>query len=231
QTCALPISPYDSTSAFAGSPLLIGLHDLVEQGLLAKADLKAPKKLAETKTAAYQDASRFKDTRLRSAYERFQADASAEQRAEFESFKARAAGWLDSYSLFTALKQHTNHQAWFQWPNELRVRKGSALKRAKQELTDEVEYCCFQQFQFDRQWRALRAHCAQNGVRLLGDVPMFVAHDGADVWEHQDLFFLDEAGQRTFMAGVPPDYFSEDGQLWGNPLYRWSVLQQNGYAW
>lgn len=224
-------SPYDSSSAFAGSPLLIGLHDLAEQGLLAKSELKAPKKLAEAKAAAYQEAIRFKDARLRNAYERFQADASAEQRAEFESFKAQAASWLDSYSLFTALKHHTNQQAWFQWPLELRSRKTSALKRAKQELTSEVEYCCFQQFQFDRQWRGLRAHCARQGIRLLGDVPMFVAHDGADVWEHQDLFFLDEAGERTFMAGVPPDYFSEDGQLWGNPLYRWSVLRRNGYAW
>lgn len=224
-------SPYDSSSAFAGGPLLIGLHDLVEQGLLAKSELKAPKKLAEANAAVYQEAIRFKDARLRSAYARFQADASAEQRAEFESFKAKAASWLDSYSLFTALKHHTNQQAWFQWSSDLRSRKASALKRATLELKDEVEYCCFQQFQFDRQWRALRLHCAQNGVRLLGDVPMFVAHDGADVWEHQDLFFLDQEGQRTFMAGVPPDYFSEDGQLWGNPLYRWSVLQQSGYAW
>lgn len=224
-------SPYDSSSAFAGSPLLIGLHDLAEQGLLGKSDLKAPKKLSEATTAAYQETIRFKDARLRSAYDGFEADASSEQRAEFESFKATAASWLDSYSLFTALKHHTNQQAWFQWPSELRSRKTSALKRVRQELAGEIEYCCFQQFQFDRQWRGLRAHCARNGIRLLGDVPMFVAHDGADVWEHQQLFFLDEEGQRTFMAGVPPDYFSEDGQLWGNPLYRWSVLQQNGYAW
>src|SRR5688572_18449381 len=132
-------SPYDSSSAFAGSPLLIGLHDLVEQGLLTKADLKAPKRLAEAKAAVYQDAIRFKDTRLRSAYERFQADATSEQRAEFEGFKGWAASWLDSYSLFTALKHHTNQQAWFQWPSELRSRKTSALKRAKQELSDEVE--------------------------------------------------------------------------------------------
>lgn len=224
-------SPYDSSSAFAGSPLLIGLDDLQEQGLLSKADLRAPKKLADASAAVYQEAVRFKDSRLRSAYERFQADASADQRAEFERFKTAAASWLESYSLFTALKHHTNQEAWFQWTAELRARKPAALKRATRELANEVEYCCFQQFQFERQWRKLKAHCELSGIRLLGDVPMFVAHDGADVWEHQDLFFLDESGQRTFMAGVPPDYFSEDGQLWGNPLYRWSVQKSTGYAW
>src|SRR5690606_25238316 len=141
------------------------------------------------------------------------------------------ASWLDSYSLFTALKHQTREQAWYEWAPELRARKPKALMRAARELSSEIGYSCFQQFLFDKQWAALKAYCHERHIRLLGDVPMFVAHDGADVWEHQHLFFLNERGERTVLAGVPPDYFSEDGQLWGNPLYRWPVLKETNYGW
>ncbi len=224
-------SPYDSPSAFAGNPLLISLDSLHEQGLLTKSELQPPKKLQASQLAAYSAAARFKTSKLRLAFERFQADASPEQQSAFEAFNASMGHWLDSYSLFTALKHESGGAAWYQWPKELRARKAHALREAETRLETEIRYCRFLQFQFEAQWQLLRSYCHDKGIRLLGDVPMFVAHDGADVWENQGLFFLDKAGNRTLVAGVPPDYFCEEGQLWGNPLYRWSVLKTTGYAW
>ena len=224
-------SPYDSPSAFAGSPLLISLQALSEEGLLKKSEIQPPKTLASARSAAYAAAANFKDSKLRIAFQRFQADAGPDEQADFSRFNAAMAHWLDSYSLFSALKHETKERAWFQWAPEIVARKPAALEQAQHEFAPEVTYRRFQQYLFEKQWQALRDYCHRKGIKLLGDVPMFVAHDGADVWENRHVFFLDEHGRRTCLAGVPPDYFSEDGQLWGNPLYRWSILKETGYAW
>jgi 4-alpha-glucanotransferase len=224
-------SPYDSPSAFAGSPLLISLEVLQQDGLLAKAAVTSSKKLADAKRTAYVTAQRVKSAKLRAAYEAFKSDATAQQKTDLEAFSQSASHWLDSYSLFAALKQHNAKKAWFQWDPALSARNGKAIRKAMKALSDDVAYYRFEQYLFEQQWQALKAHCHTRSVRLLGDIPMFVAHDAADVWENQNLFFVDELGRRTFVAGVPPDYFSEDGQLWGNPLYRWDVLRDNDYAW
>jgi 4-alpha-glucanotransferase len=224
-------SPYDTPSSFAGSPLLVSLELLRRDGLLKKSELDPPRRLARAGRADYEQASRFRWSRLEKAFERFQAKASPDQRARFERFVRKNRSWLEPYSQFDALKRELKGHAWFEWKEDLRDRKPEAVKQLRRELVEAIRFCQFVQFKFDEQFTELRHRCAEHQIRLLGDVPMFVAHDGADVWANRDLFFLDERGERTVVAGVPPDYFSEDGQLWGNPLYRWDVLKRQGYAW
>ena len=220
-------SPYDSESAFAGNPLFIDLQDLARAGLLTPAEARTP---ATRHTAAqYSAALRFKDPRLRLAAERF-ARRRSRFRAAFEDFLETSSSWLPDYVLYRTLRE-AHGIPWMSWDPDLRDRRPRAMERAHRTLTDAVQYHTFLQFAFHRQWTALRRTCARHGVRLLGDVPMFVAHDSADVWAHRQLFFLDETGERTVVAGVPPDAFSRSGQRWGNPLYRWPVLKRSGYRW
>jgi 4-alpha-glucanotransferase len=221
-------SPYDSPSSFAGSPELVNLRYLVEDGLLDEAALAAPARLRDTERARYRAAQRFRARRLRQAFQRFQAGVA---RHGLEELRERERFWLPDYALFAALKDVQHGRPWFNWPDELRRREPAALAAARSQLADEIAYHEFVQLLFERQWQRLRGHARHLGVLLLGDVPMFVAHDGADVWQHQELFLLDERGERRGVAGVPPDYFSTDGQRWGNPLYDWARLRQTGYAW
>jgi len=221
-------SPYDSPSSFAGSPELVNLGYLVEDGLLDPADLAAPARLRDCARARYGAAKRFRERRLRKAFQRFQAGAA---RHGLEELRERERFWLPDYALFAALKTEQRGKPWFHWPTELRRREPAALEAAREHLASEVAYHEFVQLVFDRQWQRLRGHARHLGVLLLGDIPMFVAHDGADVWQHQNLFLLDEHGERCGVAGVPPDYFSADGQRWGNPLYDWNRLRETGYGW
>jgi 4-alpha-glucanotransferase len=221
-------SPYDSPSAFAGSPELVNLRFLVEDGLLDAADLMAPTRLRDAPRARYGASRAFRGRRLRKAFQRFRAGVA---RQGLEELRERERFWLQDYALFAALKVQRHGEAWFNWPMELRRREPAALNAVRAALGDEVAFHEFVQLAFDRQWQRLREHAQHLGVLLLGDIPMFVAHDGADVWQHQDLFQLDEAGERRCVAGVPPDYFSADGQRWGNPLYDWNRLRDTGYAW
>jgi len=224
-------SPYDSPSAFAGATHLISLEDLALWGLLSSADLRG---LSVDKTpgqADFERARRERPALLKKAFVAFRLQATRELAQDYERFLATHNSWVWDFALYSALKNEADQLPWTAWPRELRRREPSALEAAYQRLTDQVQYEVFLQFCFHQQWDALRHHARERGVQLMGDMPMFVAHDSVDVWANQRLFFLDEEGGRTVQAGVPPDYFSEKGQLWGNPLYRWDAMRQDGYGW
>ncbi len=216
-------SPYQSFSAFAGNPYFIDLERLAAEELLTEAELAAAKTTDET--IPYEWLYRTRFGTLRKAAARFA------ESAEFEEFCLREAAWLDDYALYMALKAQNNEQAWMLWDEPLRKRQSEALARAAAELSAEVRFwkCC--QFWFFRQWAALKAYANDHGIQLIGDIPIYVAQDSADVWAHPELFELEEDGYPTRVAGVPPDYFSEDGQLWGNPLYRYDRMAEDGFAW
>lgn len=224
-------SPYDSPSAFAGSPLLIALEPLLEQGLLDAKDLDSPPRLERQINADYEAAGAFRESSLRKAFSRFSTRALRRPLHDIEEFKERTSSWLPDFALYCALKRAHAEKGWTQWPVELRDRHPEALARARAELRESIDFVTFEQYQFDRQWRALKKHCEDNGIALLGDLPIYVAHDGADVWANRELFHVDATGERTVVAGVPPDVFSDDGQLWGNPLYRWEALKDSQMSW
>lgn len=216
-------SPYSALSAFAGNPLLISLDRLVEEGLLES----VPRPRFPADRVDYARASAFRREQLRAAFARFGRAG----RTAFRRFSEEQASWLDDFVLYRALKALHGERHWIEWEPELRDRKPAALERAARELQAELEFHRFEQWLFERQWAELREHAAELGIGLIGDLPIFVAHDSADVWANRELFFLDPQGAPTVIAGVPPDYFSATGQRWGNPLYRWNTLKKSGYAW
>lgn len=223
-------SPYSSFSAFAGNELLISPTELVHDGLLAQDDITtAPS--APRQSVDFQAAREQKLPMLQTAFENFAAHATAELREQFAGFCQRNSFWLMDFARFTALKKHFGHSNWCEWDRELVERNESALAEWDAKLSHDIEYAKFVQFIFDRQWHKLRSYANANGVRIFGDMPIFVAYESADVWANQDLFFLDNLGRQTVVAGVPPDYFSETGQRWGNPLYRWERIAETGYRW
>ncbi len=223
-------SPYQCFSAFAGNPYLISPRLLLEEGLLHENDLiEAPRF-----PAGFVDYGRvipWKLNLLERAFTRFREGDFSTLKADFDSFRAAHAAWLDDYALFMALKEAHGGAPWDRWPDPVRRRDPSALSRARRSLEPATTRFAFYQFLFFRQWFALKDHAARRGVRIIGDIPIFVAHDSADVWAHPELFCLDQDGRPTHVAGVPPDYFSPTGQLWGNPLYRWEAHRQEGYTW
>lgn len=221
-------SPYQSFSAFAGNPLLISLDRLRDQGLLDPGEL-ADYPTLDDGSVDFGAVIPLKLTRLQRAHQRFQRDASTEQRNALEHFTAQNSDWLADYALFRALKEAHHGQPWDRWEGALVRRDPEALARCRRELADTVDFQIFMQYLFQRQWTDLRRYAHGKQVKLIGDIPIFVAHDSADVWAHQGRFQLDQQGHCTVVAGVPPDYFSADGQLWGNPLYRWDVLAAEGY--
>jgi 4-alpha-glucanotransferase len=223
-------SPYQAFSAFAGNPLLISLEKLVEQGVLGPDDLKSAP-LFPDHEVDYGAIMAFKFPLLRKAACNFHRTASGTERSQFGSFCCENAAWLDDYALFMACKDHYGSVIWTQWPAEIASRRPIALQEWKGKLAGEIAALKYWQFEFYRQWDALKTSCRRRGIRIMGDIPIYVAHDSADVWAHRDLFCLDEQGQPTKVAGVPPDYFSATGQLWGNPIYRWDALKNSGYRW
>ena len=218
-------SPYSGVSAFAGNPLLIDLRALVSEGLLQPSEIAI--ELASER-ALYDAASELRTALLRRAFLRSRGAGAAFEH-ELAAFRERASFWLPDYALFMALKHAHGGAAWTTWDPEHRRHEPAALQVARLALADEVSYFEFEQFLFDRQWRALRSYAAERGVGLIGDAPIFVAQDSSDVWGNQHAFRLDEQGQPTVVSGVPPDYFSRTGQRWGTPLYRWRVLAAEGY--
>lgn len=222
-------SPYQCFSAFAGNPYLISPDYLLRDDLLHPDDLVATPDFPADKVDFGQIIP-WKLNLLERAFIRFKS-ASLAVRHEFDRFCAENVSWLPDYALFMALKEANGGGAWGGWPDALRKRDPDALTEASQRHADAVERYTFYQFAFFRQWVALREHAHQCGLKILGDIPIFVAYDSADVWAHPELFYLDESGQPTVVAGVPPDYFSRTGQLWGNPLYRWDVLKGREYDW
>ncbi len=223
-------SPYQSFSAFAGNPYLVSPELLAETGLLAAADLEDRPPFPESRVD-YGTVIPWKLAMLDRAYDAFTAGAGLGLGEELASFRQAEADWLDDYALFMAIKDDQGGGPWTDWPPELVRRDPDALGAARDRLADLADRHVFRQFVFFRQWAALRGRTGGLGLRIVGDAPIFVAHDSADVWAHPELFHLDESGHPTVVAGVPPDYFSETGQLWGNPLYDWDAHAATGYEW
>jgi 4-alpha-glucanotransferase len=220
-------SPYQSHSSFAGNRLLIDPDDLVERGWLDAAASPNGTEMPADRVD-FDAAAALRDTWLPRAFERFKARKST---LHLEEFVAANRIWLEDYVFFQALKDAHGGLPWYQWEPGLVARDPAECSKWRERLSDQIRYHEFVQFVFELQWRRLRAACREKQVALIGDVPIFVAHDSADVWANQDLFYLDQNGQPTAVAGVPPDYFSETGQLWGNPLYRWGAHSAQDYAW
>jgi 4-alpha-glucanotransferase len=224
-------SPYQCFSAFAGNPWLVSPDRLRDEGLVRPDELERVPRFPGARVD-YGGVIAWKRALLDEASERFRAGAGGRAlREEFDAFRVEHEDWLDDYALFMAIKEEYDLVAWNEWPAPLAKRNPAALEQARRRLERVVDGHRLQQFLFFRQWTALRALAHRHGVDVLGDIPIFVAYDSADVWAHRELFRLDISGRPTAVAGVPPDYFSRTGQLWGNPLYRWDVLRRDGYAW
>ena len=223
-------SPYMSPSAFAGNPLLIDLEDLREQGWL-HADELAADGAFDARRVAFDRVATWRSARLELAAARFDASASGGQLDAFAAFCRAHASWLDDYALFTALCDYRPGLRWCDWEPSLARREPDALHAARTRHAARIRFHAFCQWRFFEQWQRLKAHANRRGIRIVGDVPIFIAHQSVEVWARPDLFELDERGEPTVVAGVPPDYFSATGQRWGNPLYRWAAHARDGYAW
>jgi 4-alpha-glucanotransferase len=219
-------SPYQCFSAFAANPLLISPELVASQGLLSQEEIAPPDFPAGG--VDYGAVIPWKYELLRKAYTNWAARGNDDG---FNTFAAAEVSWLRDYALFMALKAHHGGAAWHTWPRPLASRNPAALAQAYQDLEEEVRYQQFLQYLFSGQWNALKGYANTLGISVVGDIPIFVAHDSADVWANPELFDLDDDGLPNIMAGVPPDYFSETGQMWGNPLYRWDVLAKRDYDW
>jgi 4-alpha-glucanotransferase len=223
-------SPYMSSSAFAGNVLLIDLADLKTQGWLDADDL-APDSGFNAALLNFAAVHPWRMERLRRAAQNFLIGANAEQRQDYINFCIKQGGWLNDYALFMALADHHDWQDWCDWPVGLARRHQPALDTAAQQLAPRIAFWKFCQWNFFRQWKTLRSYANERGVRIVGDAPIFIAAQSAEVWARQDLFELDANGRPQVVAGVPPDAFSETGQRWGNPLYRWSAHAKENYHW
>jgi 4-alpha-glucanotransferase len=223
-------SPYQCFSAFAGNPLLINLIKLQEQGRLELEDLAAVSQLPKD-YIDYANVIDLKRALLRKAAQHFFIDPSEADSRSFRAFCDDNAWWLEDYALFMAGKDFHQGVVWTEWNSGLAHRDPSALSHWRKKLSAEIEVNKFAQFEFFRQWEELKSRCQRHGIRIMGDIPIYVAHDSADVWAHREMFQLNEDGRPKVVAGVPPDYFSATGQLWGNPIYRWDVLARSGYRW
>ena len=220
-------SPYQSFSTFAGNPYFIDLDLLIKDKLLKPSEVKNRSWGENPERVDYGKIYESRYAVLRLAFER-----GAERYAEeLAAFRRENASWLENYALFMAIKRSQGMCAWTEWPEALRLRREDALAQARQELREDVEFFVFVQFLFFRQWDALRTYAREKGIRFIGDVPIYVAFDSADVWSEPHFFQLDEKNLPTAVAGVPPDPFTEDGQLWGNPLYDWDAMKKDGYGW
>jgi len=222
-------SPYQCFSALAGNPYLISPEDLVRAGLV-RAD-EAESKIFPADKVDFGPVIDYKVWLLGRAWESFKGGAAPALKTPFEQFCAEEAAWLDDFAFFMALKETQGGGSWLGWPAPLRKRTPAALAKARATLGDAVQQHQFRQFLFFQAWRGLKTYANTHGIRLIGDIPIFVSSDSADVWAHPEIFQLDPDRQPIAVAGVPPDYFSTTGQLWGNPLYDWAALQSSGYAW
>jgi 4-alpha-glucanotransferase len=223
-------SPYQCFSAFAGNPMFISMVRLLNDGLLDARDLEDLPQFS-VDHVEYESVNQFKLPRLSRAFQEFKRAATSERLARFEHFKAAESSWLSDYALFRALKDKFGGVAWPQWDREFVCRDKSALQRAREAFSEQIEEHEFLQFVFFEQWEELKNYCREKSIRLMGDLPIYIAHDSADVWAHAEYFHLDELGNPTKVAGVPPDYFSATGQLWGNPIYHWDRMAADEYSW
>lgn len=223
-------SPYQCFSAFAGNPYLISPDSLIADGLLKHNDLHLLPEFGEGKVD-YGAVIPWKLKLLDRSFELFREQGAAQLQQDYIRFQEQQSYWLDDFSLFMALKEYHGGRSWIDWRPELRDRVPDAVHQVREYLSASIQKQVYRQYIFFRQWEELRQHVASNDMLIIGDIPIFVAHDSADVWANPELFHLNETGEPEFVAGVPPDYFSPTGQLWGNPLYRWDLQTENGYQW
>ena len=222
-------SPYQCFSAFAGNPYLISLDALLEDGLLTQDDL-TDLPAFKSSLVEYGQLIPWKLEILQKAFSRLPS-VSDQMSQDFEQFRAGNASWLDDYALFMSLKEANGGGPWSDWDESLRKREPAAMEKARTDHREDILRYSFYQFLFFRQWHRLLLYANERDIKIIGDIPIFIAYDSADAWANPELFFLDEKSLPTVVAGVPPDYFSETGQLWGNPLYRWDVHKASGYVW
>lgn len=220
-------SPYQSPSAFAGNPLLISPELILRDGWLKETDLEAVPEYPKARVD-YGAVTAFKHRLFALAYGRFKESS---PKHGYERFCFENAHWLDDYALFKSVNNHFTGKLWTEWPQELRDRQPRALEPLKNDLQDRIQFEKFLQYLFFEQWNSLKRYCNERGIQIFGDIPIYVIHNSADVWASPELFKLDKQKRPYVVAGVPPDYFSETGQLWGNPIYSWETLRETGYAW
>ncbi len=218
-------SPYQSFSTYAGNPYFIDIDILIEEGLLNEEEAKSyffgDNPASIDYGALYENRKKL----LHTAFSRF------EPTSEYHIFYTENAYWLDEYTLFMALKNANGDRPWYEWEKPLRLRDEAAIAAAREQYKQEIAFYRFLQFMFSKQWTALKAYANKNGIEIIGDIPIYVARDSADVWAECEQFMLDEDGEPTEVSGCPPDAFSEEGQLWGNPLYNWSAMEKEGFSW
>jgi 4-alpha-glucanotransferase len=223
-------SPYQCFSAFAGNTNLISPEKLVDENLLSVDEINQKPDFPADRVD-FGGVYEWKNWILPKAYERFRVTTSVDLRGRFETFAQQNAAWLEDYALYRAVKFEQNQKAWYEWDEPLRLRDETALNWARERLREEIQAQKFYQFLFFRQWLAVKDYAAERGVKIVGDVPIFIALDSADVWCSQANFKLNADGSPKVVAGVPPDYFSKTGQLWGNPIYAWEKMRADGFAW
>ena len=224
-------SPYQSFSSFAGNPYLIDFDLLIEAHLLSEEDLRDVFFGDNEEYIDYGAIYNQKYPLLRKAYENFKSSDNHEMRENLEHFKRENASWLNDYSLYISLKNHFNGLPWNEWAHDIKNREHGAMEHYRNELADDIEYHNFIQFLFFKQWGDVKRYANENGIKIIGDIPIFVAADSSDAWANPEIFLFDEERKPVKVAGVPPDYFSATGQLWGNPLYNWQKLKETNYSW
>lgn len=222
-------SPYQCFSAFAGNPLLVSPDLLKEKGYLTDNDLQDIPEFNPLKID-YGRVINYKNSLLNAAYENFKKNGAGWQES-FDKFKSENSGWLDDYALFMACKEHHGGVMWRQWSSDIAFRKGNAVDEWNEKLSDRVNYQKFIQFLFFDQWHSVKKYANEKGIKIIGDLPIFIAYDSSDLWANRHLFTVNENGILETVAGVPPDYFSPTGQLWGNPLYKWDEMEKDNFAW
>jgi 4-alpha-glucanotransferase len=223
-------SPYSSTSSMAGNTLLISLHQLVNDGLLKGEDL-SPFYLPLQAKANFKKAENLRNILFKKAWENFNEKSSEENKIDFESFCVTEKEWLDDFSMYSILKKQFKNKPWFEWPSQYKQKDSSHLSKLASKKADEISYQKWLQYIFHKQWHHLKSYCNKLGIKLFGDLPFYISYDSADVWSHKKLFKLDDNGNMLAMAGVPPDAFSEDGQLWGMPIFDWKKMKEEDYKW
>jgi 4-alpha-glucanotransferase len=223
-------SPYQCLSNKAGNYLLVSPEKLLNDGFLKQNDLNSTPDLPD-EYVDYSAVIDFKTGLFRKSFELFNNTPESPHQKEFRDFCKQNASWLDTYSLYMALKAAHGLKSWTEWKNDIKWREPEAIKQWNDKLQDEILFHKYLQYQFFKQWSELRRYCNDLGIRIIGDIPIFIALDSVEVWTNPELFYLDDNGKPTVVAGVPPDYFSETGQIWGNPIYRWDIMEKDGFSW
>ncbi|MBC8110093.1 MAG: 4-alpha-glucanotransferase, partial [Verrucomicrobia bacterium] len=225
-------SPYSSLSAFAGNTLLISLDRLCQEGLLETSDIEnIPEAFSDTQKVHYQEVRNYKLPLLTKAAENFLLVKDNQLQSDFEEFCRAEAEWLNDFALFKALKEYFENKQWVEWDEKLVNRDKETIADFEEKLAKPIRQEKFLQYIFSKQWHELKNHCHLQGIKLFGDMPIYVNYDSADVWTNYQFFKLDENKKPVAVAGTPPDYFAADGQLWGNPVYNWEVLEKDNFKW